>query len=93
MLESSGDLGLDFLPRDRFCLAGIQSGRTAGDFVLPQGFGVQIWGRVQTIQQRGRKVDAFLLRKGKRLLQKFEGTLGHSESIPLKVKKNLRHSS
>jgi hypothetical protein len=26
-------------------------------------------------------------------LQKFEGTLGHSESIPLKVKKNLRHSS
>jgi len=88
MLEGSGDLGLDFLPRDSSSLAGIQGRRPARNFFLPQGFGVRIRGCIQTIQQRGRKVGALLLREGKRPLQKFERTLGHSESIRLKIKKS-----
>src|SRR5260221_3935001 len=88
MPESSGDLGLDFLPRDSFGLAGIQGRRPARNFFLPKGFGVRIRCCIQTIQQRGRKVGALLLREGKRPLQKFERTLGHSESIRLKIKKS-----
>jgi len=50
MLERSGNLRLNFLPRNSLGLAGIQGRGTPGDLFLPLGFSVRIWGRFQTIQ-------------------------------------------